>query len=330
MAYYEYNEDDADDDLQKLLEGRDGEDDESEYQFHKRQVEENFDKRKRDVSPEDAAADRSSTKKKLAGDKVGLPKAKRPEQAMFDDFDRLDAIDADDEMADFIINDMDEDMEDDDAAPRDDEAIEVPDTAGTVIKVKRIVQNPRPKLDFFKIKSAKGLVSLKQAQKELHLKGKGYEKDDLNQIMFKLETWSHRLFPKLNFEDFLEKMEQLGTKKVVAVYVKKIRIGMELDDAGEFVEDEVQVNEEEIADKDYMEDDPDMQLTAEEAFDKLFDNNSVTETVDKTSKRTESTLVLSDEQAELIEKKRKDAIARRLNLLEQQLEQKQQPIEDSD
>lgn len=36
--------------------------------------------------------------------------------------------------------------------------------------------------------------------------------------MQKMENWAHRLFPKLQFEQFIDKVERLGTKKDVQVW----------------------------------------------------------------------------------------------------------------
>lgn len=35
--------------------------------------------------------------------------------------------------------------------------------------------------------------------------------------MQKMENWAHRLYPKLQFEDFIDKLEILGGKKEVQV-----------------------------------------------------------------------------------------------------------------
>lgn len=35
--------------------------------------------------------------------------------------------------------------------------------------------------------------------------------------MMQLEHWAHRLFPKLNFEDFISRMEKLGGKNEIKV-----------------------------------------------------------------------------------------------------------------
>lgn len=35
--------------------------------------------------------------------------------------------------------------------------------------------------------------------------------------MHKMENWAHRLFPKLQFDEFVDKVERLGKKKEVQV-----------------------------------------------------------------------------------------------------------------
>lgn len=41
--------------------------------------------------------------------------------------------------------------------------------------------------------------------------------EDLRLLMHKMENWAHRLFPKLQFEEFVDKVERLGKKKEVQV-----------------------------------------------------------------------------------------------------------------
>lgn len=41
--------------------------------------------------------------------------------------------------------------------------------------------------------------------------------EDLRLLMQKMENWAHRLYPKLQFEDFIDKLEKLGSKKEVQV-----------------------------------------------------------------------------------------------------------------
>lgn len=41
--------------------------------------------------------------------------------------------------------------------------------------------------------------------------------EDLRRLMHKMENWAHRLYPKLQFEEFIDKVEKLGKKKEVQV-----------------------------------------------------------------------------------------------------------------
>lgn len=47
--------------------------------------------------------------------------------------------------------------------------------------------------------------------------GKGCEREDLAMVMKKLEHWAHRLYPKFQFDDCLDKIAALGKKKEVSV-----------------------------------------------------------------------------------------------------------------
>lgn len=44
--------------------------------------------------------------------------------------------------------------------------------------------------------------------------------EDLRLLMQKMENWAHRLFPKLQFEEFIDKVERLGKKKEVQVWAR--------------------------------------------------------------------------------------------------------------
>lgn len=91
---------------------------------------------------------------------------------------------------------------------------------------KRIVRNPVPKLDAERLQGPKGILALEKSFEGFKFHGKGHERSDLNTVMKRLEYWAHRLFPKYCFDDFIEKMETLGTKKNIQVLVKKYRLGM--------------------------------------------------------------------------------------------------------
>jgi len=42
-----------------------------------------------------------------------------------------------------------------------------------------------------------------------------FQAEDLKLLMSKLEHWAHRLFPKMSFDDFIERLERLGSKKEI-------------------------------------------------------------------------------------------------------------------
>uniref|UniRef100_A0A672JMK7 TIMELESS-interacting protein n=1 Tax=Salarias fasciatus TaxID=181472 RepID=A0A672JMK7_SALFA len=52
--------------------------------------------------------------------------------------------------------------------------------------------------------------------------------EDLRLLMQRMENWAHRLFPKLRFEDFIDRVEKLGAKKEVQTCLKRIRLDMPL------------------------------------------------------------------------------------------------------
>jgi len=57
-------------------------------------------------------------------------------------------------------------------------------------------------------------------------KGKGHEAEDLKTLIRHMEHWAHRLFPKLQFEDFIDRVEYLGSKKEVQTCLKRIRLDL--------------------------------------------------------------------------------------------------------
>lgn len=101
----------------------------------------------------------------------------------------------------------------------------------------------------FRLTSERGLPALRTLFDNVRFKGKGHEvragesltadrnlsrnieptrlvafvcarflqAEDLRLLMQKMENWAHRLYPKLQFEDFVDKVEKLGNKKEVQV-----------------------------------------------------------------------------------------------------------------
>ncbi|XP_029354237.1 TIMELESS-interacting protein [Echeneis naucrates] len=110
---------------------------------------------------------------------------------------------------------------------------------------RRGVKRPQPKLDSQRLISERGLPALRTMFDNVHFKGKGHEVSDLRLLMQKMENWAHRLYPKLQFEDFIEKVERLGNKKEVQTCLKRIRLDMPLTDE-DFIGGEEATAEQEV------------------------------------------------------------------------------------
>ncbi|KAM3849252.1 TIMELESS-interacting protein [Diretmus argenteus] len=90
------------------------------------------------------------------------------------------------------------------------------------------IRRPQPKLDTHRLISERGLPALRTLFDNVRFKGKGHEAEDLQLLMHKMENWAHRLYPKLQFSDFIDKVEKLGSKKDVQTCLKRIRLDMPL------------------------------------------------------------------------------------------------------
>jgi len=97
------------------------------------------------------------------------------------------------------------------------------------VKPKRHIANPRLKLDPPRLTGPRGLGVIESAFKDFKFKGKGHEASDLRRLMMILEHWAHRLFPKMTFQDCINRIEELGSTKAIANYVNRLRLGMECD-----------------------------------------------------------------------------------------------------
>ncbi|XP_066142620.1 TIMELESS-interacting protein [Euwallacea fornicatus] len=99
-----------------------------------------------------------------------------------------------------------------------------------VIKPKRIVRNPQPKLNSETLKGPKGIAALSSYFDRVKFRGKGHEEQDLNAVMKTYEYWCHRLFPKFPFDTCMDRLEKLGSKKEVQTHIKRIRFDMLIED----------------------------------------------------------------------------------------------------
>ncbi|NXY45120.1 TIPIN protein, partial [Ceuthmochares aereus] len=91
---------------------------------------------------------------------------------------------------------------------------------------RKAVKRPMPKLDAQRLISERGLPALRHMFDNVKFKGKGHEAEDLKTLMRHMEHWAHRLFPKLQFEDFIDRVESLGNKKEVQTCLKRIRLDL--------------------------------------------------------------------------------------------------------
>ncbi|NXD08039.1 TIPIN protein, partial [Nothocercus nigrocapillus] len=95
------------------------------------------------------------------------------------------------------------------------------------VTTRRAVRRPIPKLDAQRLLiSERGLPALRHMFDNTKFKGKGHEAEDLKTLMRHMEHWAHRLFPKLQFDDFIDRVESLGNKKEVQTCLKRIRLDL--------------------------------------------------------------------------------------------------------
>ncbi|NXT94213.1 TIPIN protein, partial [Anhinga rufa] len=99
-------------------------------------------------------------------------------------------------------------------------------TKDSAVATRKAVKRPIPKLDAQRLISERGLPALRHMFDNVKFKGKGHEAEDLKTLIRHMEHWAHRLFPKLQFEDFIDKVESLGNKKEVQTCLKRIRLDL--------------------------------------------------------------------------------------------------------
>ncbi|XP_055376012.1 protein TIPIN homolog [Condylostylus longicornis] len=90
---------------------------------------------------------------------------------------------------------------------------------------KRTVRNPKHTLKVQTLKGPRGIHTIEKYFDGIKYRGKGYEKQDLNEVMKRLQHWAHRMFPTYSLDDILEKVEKFGKKKELQVYMTRYRLG---------------------------------------------------------------------------------------------------------
>ncbi|KAM5291666.1 TIMELESS-interacting protein-like [Ctenodactylus gundi] len=183
------------------------------------------------------------------------------------------------------------------ASPRrDDEGAEPDEESGSKAPVpvppKRTVKRNLPKLDAQRLTSERGLPALRHVFDKVKFKGKGHEAEDLKTLIRHMEHWAHRLFPKLQFEDFIDRVEYLGNKKEVQTCLKRIRLDLPI------------LHDDFVSNKDEVEESNDLDVTAAE-LSPFLTNSSESEKFASDSSR------LTEEQQQRIEKNKQLALERR-------------------
>lgn len=204
-----------------------------------------------------------------------------------------------------------------------------------------VVRNPVPKLNTERLKGPNGIQTIEKYFEGFKFYGKGHERTDLERIMKRLEHWSYRLFPKYHFDDFLTRVEQLGTKKDLQVFLKKYRLDMITSDDNLIIDDNMDKDDEGEQEENAPLDDFDLLITEqiqkqkqaetraadvptstsnEDAFDMLL-----MQSADKQNSQVPHTVTtaneLSDEVKQRIERNKQLAIQRRLQRQQQHEEE---------
>ncbi|XP_022099739.1 chromosome segregation in meiosis protein 3-like isoform X2 [Acanthaster planci] len=160
-------------------------------------------------------------------------------------------------------------------------------------------RKPQPKLDAVRLCSDRGLPMLSKHFEQVKFKGKGHEVGDLNRLMSTMEHWAHRLFPKMPFDEVIDRIEKLGKKRAVQTCIKKIRLDMPLMDE-DFVEPEgdaagTDVANDRVGDEDEM-----------DTFSQFAGQLS-----QPVGTPTNANVLLSEEQRERMEQNKRRAMERR-------------------
>ncbi|CAE7215153.1 unnamed protein product [Rhizoctonia solani] len=102
-----------------------------------------------------------------------------------------------------------------------------------------------PKLDEERLLNDRdGMRALVRRAKELNIKGKGHELSDLNRLMQMYQLWAHKMFPKMQFQDTVERVEKLCRTKRMHVALSQWR---DMDKPPAPGEDDLEANVEEDA-----------------------------------------------------------------------------------
>ncbi|KAL3120787.1 hypothetical protein niasHT_008079 [Heterodera trifolii] len=122
------------------------------------------------------------------------------------------------------------------------------------LKKKAKPRKPRLTLTERELLGEKGIPALKATFDNYKFPEEMDPYQRLNILLGKMEFWAHNLFPSMTFNDCLKRFEQLGKKRIVKNGMRRLRLGMPLDDENvgkddekeeEKKEDNEQIDEEE-------------------------------------------------------------------------------------
>ncbi|KAM5262624.1 TIMELESS-interacting protein-like [Ctenodactylus gundi] len=137
------------------------------------------------------------------------------------------------------------------------------------------VKRNLPKLDAHRLTSERGLPALRHVFDKVKFKGQGQEAEDLKTLIRHMEHCVHRLFPKLQFEGFIDRVEYLGNRKEVQTCLKQIRLDLPI------------LHEDFVSNKDEVEENNDLDVTAAELSPFLTNSSESEKFASDSSKLTE-------------------------------------------
>lgn len=82
------------------------------------------------------------------------------------------------------------------------------------------------RLNVERLKSDRGIHTVEKYFTDAKFRGKGYEREDLDMVMKRLEHWAHRCYPIYRFDDFIAQVEKLGRKKEMQSHMYRYRHGL--------------------------------------------------------------------------------------------------------
>lgn len=100
-------------------------------------------------------------------------------------------------------------------------------TSGVKVEPKkRSVRNPKPRLTIQLLRGEKGIHIIEDYFKGFKVRGKGYEREDLDNIIDRLQSWGACLYPLDTFDSLLDTIERLNKKRELQTHMARYRAGL--------------------------------------------------------------------------------------------------------